>query len=87
PAPATAATTDARAAIREADIKRDLYTLAADHYRGREAGTGTAAELAKVDVKGKAVALQFSGEVPPGLSFRRFQMATMRDRSAELFKA
>jgi Zn-dependent M28 family amino/carboxypeptidase len=163
PAPTTS-TTDARAAIREADIKRDLYALAADHYRGREAGTldelrasvwlaeqaraigaqpagddgtyfqffeiqrlrlakssqlsigshklvpnhdaivfapvaanvnaplvwvgtGTAAELAKVDVKGKAVALQFSGEVPPGLSFRRFQMATMRDRSAELFKA
>ncbi|WP_317172217.1 hypothetical protein [Hymenobacter sp. BRD67] len=45
------------------------------------------AELAKVDVKGKAVAMQFGGEVTPGLSFRRYQMATMRDRSAELMKA
>ncbi|RZK31509.1 MAG: peptidase M28, partial [Hymenobacter sp.] len=165
PAPAKiAATTDARAAIREADIKKDLYVLAADHYRGREAGTldelrasawlaeqaraigaqpagddgtyfqffeiqrtrlakssqlsigshrltpnhdaivfapvnasvnapmvwvgtGTAADLAKVDVKGKVVALQFSGEVTPGLSFRRFLVATLRDRTAELAKA
>ena len=39
PTKAPGTTTDARAAIREADIKRDLYTLAADHYRGREAGT------------------------------------------------
>jgi hypothetical protein len=165
PAPTkTATTTDARAAIREADIKKDLYALAADHYRGREAGTldelrasvwlaeqaraigappagddgtyfqffeiqrlrlakssqlsigshrlglnhdaivfapisatvnapmvwvgtGTAAELAKTDVKGKVVALQFSGEVTPGLSFRRFLVATLRDRTAELAKA
>jgi len=165
PAPAkTTPTPDARATIREADIKRDLYALAADHYRGREAGTldelkasvwlaeqaraigaqpagddgtyfqffeiqrtrlakssqlsigshrlvpnhdaivfapinatvnaplvwvgtGTAADLAKTDVKGKAVALQFSGDVPAGLSFRRFLVATLRDRSAELVKA
>ena len=164
PAKATPATTDARAAIRESDIKKDLYALAADHYRGREAGTldelrasawlaeqaraigaqpagddgtyfqffeiqrlrlttssqlsiggrklvpnhdaivfapltasvnvplvwvgtGTAAELAKADVKGKAVALQFSGEVPAGLSFRRYLVATLRDRTAELAKA
>jgi Zn-dependent M28 family amino/carboxypeptidase len=164
PAKTAAATTDARTAIREADIKKDLYALAADHYRGREAGTldelrasvwlaeqaraigaqpagddgtyfqffeiqrlrltassqlsigshrlalnhdailfapltasvnapmvwvgtGTAAELAKTDVKGKVVALQFSGEVPAGLSFRRFLVATLRDRTTELAKA
>ena len=166
PAPAkpAAATTDNRAGIRESDIKRDLYALAADYYRGREAGTldelkasawlaeqaraigaqpagddgtyfqffeiqrtrlakasqlsigshrltpnhdaivfaplnasvnapmvwvgtGTAADLAKVDVKGKVVALQFSGEVTPGLSFRRYLVATLRDRSAEFVKA
>jgi hypothetical protein len=156
--------TDARAAIKEADIKRDLFALGGNHFRGREAGTldelkasvwladqiratgalpagddgtyfqwfniqrtrltkassltigshalkvnhdailfaplnasvnapmvwvgnATPAELAKVDVKGKAVAMQFGGDVTPGLSFRRYQMATMRDRSAELVKA
>ncbi|MDQ6610163.1 MAG: M28 family peptidase, partial [Bacteroidota bacterium] len=26
-------------AIKEADLKRDLYTMASDHFRGREAGT------------------------------------------------
>lgn len=155
---------DARAAIREADLRRDLMALAADHFRGREAGSldelkasvwladrireaglqpagddgtyyqffylqrlrlaktsrlsigprelklnenalvtapitatvnaplvfvgqGTAADLAKVDVKGKAVALQFSGTPPADLSFRRFLTATMRDRAAELGKA
>lgn len=157
-------TASAEGAIREADIKRDVFALAGDHYRGREAGTldelkasvwladqmraigalpagddgtyfqwftmqrtrltkgstltigshalkvnhdailfapvtasvnaplvwvgnATPAELAKVDVKGKAVAMQFGGAVTPGLSFRRYQMATMRDRSAELMKA
>ena len=29
----------ALAAIKEADLKRDLYDMAADHFRGREAGT------------------------------------------------
>lgn len=38
-------------------------------------------------VKGKVVALQFSGEVTPGLSFRRFLVATLRDCTAELAKA
>ncbi len=160
----TSTGTNAESAIREADIKRDVFALAGDHYRGREAGTldelkasvwladqmraigaqpagddgtyfqwfsmqrtrlrkdsrlsigsrqlrmyhdallfaplnasvnaplvwvgaASPAELAKVDVKGKAVAMQFGGDVTPGLSFRRFQMATMRDRSAELIKA
>ena len=155
---------DNRAAVREADIQKDLYTLAADYYRGREAGTldelkasawlaeqaraigaqpagddgtyfqffeiqrtrltagstmrigsralrpnhdavvfapinaqvnaplvwvglGTAADVAKANVQGKAVALQFSGEVTPGLSFRRYLVATLRDRSADLIKA
>ncbi len=29
----------ALAAIKEADLKRDLYAMASDHFRGREAGT------------------------------------------------
>ena len=166
--PATAHKTpvapDARAAIREADIRRDLFALAGDRFRGREAGSldelrasawlaeqvraaggqpagdagtyfqffqiqrlrltktsqlsigthqlrpnhdalvfapvramvsaalvwagdGAAADLAKLDLKGKAVALQFGGAVPAGLSFRRFLTASLRDRSAELAKA
>jgi len=36
---ASATTTNAEAAIKEADIKRDLYVLADDKYRGREGGT------------------------------------------------
>ena len=159
PAPA-----DNRAAIREADIQRALYALAADHYWGREAGTlnelrasvwlaeqaraigaqpagddgtyfqffevqrlrlttgsqlrigshqlrpnhdaivfapltasvsapvvwvglGTAADFTKADIKGKVVALQFSGTVTPGLSFRRFLVATLRERTTELARA
>ncbi|RYY10773.1 MAG: hypothetical protein EOO36_20045 [Cytophagaceae bacterium] len=30
---------DNRAAVRETDIQKYLYTLAGDYYRGREAGT------------------------------------------------
>ncbi len=159
-----ATTPDNRAAIREADIKRDLYRLADDHFRGRRAGTldelrasaliaeqlradglqpagddgtffqffhiqrtrisetsqmslgtrsltygqdavtivpaiasvnapvvfvgtGTPAELAGVDLKGKAVAMQFSGTGPPELSYRRYLTATMQRRSAEFVKA
>ncbi|MCC2546599.1 M28 family metallopeptidase [Hymenobacter sp. BT175] len=50
-------------------------------------GTGTPAELAKADIKGKAVALLFSGNPTPDVSFRRFLSATLRDKSAELLKA
>jgi len=50
-------------------------------------GTGTAVELAKTDIKGKAVAVQFSGTVPADLSFRRFLTLTMNTKSAELMKA
>jgi hypothetical protein len=39
PKAATAPPAAALAAITEADIKRDLFTLAADKFRGREAGT------------------------------------------------
>ncbi|GGF15185.1 M28 family peptidase [Hymenobacter cavernae] len=151
-------------AIREADLKHDLFALAGDHFRGREGGTldelkasawiaeqmraigaqpagddgtyfqffniqhlritktsqlsigshklthgqdafvlapspatvnaplvfvgtGTPAELAKVDIKGKAVAILFSGTPPADLSFRRYMTMTMRDKSAELVKA
>ena len=156
--------TNAQSAIREADIKRDLFALAGDHYRGREAGTldelkasvwlaeqiraigmlpagddgtyfqwfhfqhtrltkasklsigthpiklyedallfapanavvnaplvyvgtGSAAELAKVDIKGKAVALLFSGTPPPTQLFRYYLTQVLRDKSAELLKA
>ena len=160
----TAKTTNAVSAIKEADIKRDLFALAGDHFRGREGGsldelkasvwiadqlramglqpagddgtffqffhiqrtritetsrlaigshqlthgddafilapaiasvdaplvfvgTGTPDELAKVDIKGKAVALQFSGTGPPELSYRRFLFGTMTRRAADLIKA
>ena len=155
---------NAEAAIRESDIKRDLFALAGDKYRGREGGTldelkasawlaeqiraiglqpagddgtyfqwfnlqrtrltkasklsigthqlkpnqdalifapttyavtaplvyvgtGTAPELAKTDIKGKAVALLFSGQPTADMSFRRYLSQVLRDKSAELMKA
>lgn len=155
---------DNMASIKEADVKRDLFNLSDDHFRGRRAGTldelrasvwiaeqlrasglqpagddgtyfqffhlqrtrisetsrlsigsrtleygedavvlapaiasvdaplvfvgtGTPEELAKVDVKGKAVAIQFSGNPPAELSYRRFLMTSMQQRSAALVKA
>ena len=164
PAPASKAASTAEGAIREADIKRDLYALAGDHYRGREGGTldelkasawlaeqiraiglrpagddgtyfqwfqlqrtrltkasrvsigtrqlrlneegvvvtptnanvtaplvfvgtGTPAELSKVDIKGKAVALQISGAPADGISYRRYLFGKLRTQSAELVKA
>ncbi len=162
--PRAAKTGNALLAIKESDIKRDLFALAGDHFRGREAGsldelkasvwiaeqmraiglepagddgtyfqffhiqrtritetsrlnigsrplthgqdafilapaiasvdaplvfvgTGTSDELANVDVRGKAVALQFSGTGPPELSYRRFLFGTMQRRATELIKA
>ncbi|WP_317172216.1 hypothetical protein [Hymenobacter sp. BRD67] len=35
----TAASANAESAIRESDIKRDLFALGGDHFRGREAGS------------------------------------------------
>lgn len=155
---------DNRAAIREADLKRDLYKLADDHFQGRVAGslnelkastwiaeqlramglqpagddgtyfqffhiqrtrvsetsrfvlggkaltygpdvialapaiasvdaplvyvgTGSPEEMAKVDIKGKAVAILFSGNPPGDLSFRRFMQSTMNRRATEFVKA
>lgn len=155
---------NALSAIQESDIKRDLFALAGDHFRGREAGTldelkasvwiadqlraiglqpagddgtffqffhiqrtritetsrltigthalthgrdafvlapaiasvdaplvfvgkGTPDEMAGVDVKGKAVALEFSGTPPAELSYRRYLFGTMSRRAAELVKA
>ena len=155
---------NALSAIREADIKRDLFALAGDHFRGREGGsldelkasvwiaeqlramglqpagddgtffqffhiqrtritetsrlsigsqvlthgqdafllapaiasvdaplvfigTGTPDELAKADIKGKAVALQFSGTGPAEISYRRHLFGTMNRRATELIKA
>ena len=154
---------NALSAIREADIKRDLFALAGDHFRGREGGsldelkasvwiaeqlramglqpagddgtffqffhiqrtritetsrlsigsqvlthgqdafllapaiasvdaplifigTGTPDELAKADIKGKAVALQFSGTGPAEISYRRHLFGTMNRRATELIK-
>jgi hypothetical protein len=162
--PATNQTANALASIKESDVKRDLFALSGDHFRGREAGSldelkasvwvaeqlramglepagddgtffqffhiqrtritetsrlnigshqlthgrdafilvpaiasvdaplvyvgkGTPEELAKVDIKGKAVALEFSGTPPAELSYRRFLFGTMTRRSAELVKA
>ncbi len=155
---------NAESAIRESDIKRDLFALAGDHFRGREGGTldelkasawladriretgmlpagddgtyfqwfqlqrtrltkgstlaigahqlrvnhdaaivtpvnaavnaplvyvGTATpeELAKVDIKGKAVALQISGAPTDGVSYRRYLFGKLRSQSADLLKA
>ncbi|MFD2569167.1 M28 family peptidase [Spirosoma soli] len=157
-------TANALSSITERDIKRDLFALAGDHFRGREGGTldelkasvwiaeqmramgiqpagddgtyfqffhiqrtritetsrlnignhqlthgqdafilapaiasvdaplvfvgkGTPEEVAKVDVKGKAVALEFSGTPPAELSYRRFLFGTMTRRAADLIKA
>ncbi|MFN8355977.1 MAG: M28 family peptidase [Spirosomataceae bacterium] len=157
-------TDNALSTIKEAELKRDLFSLSDDHFRGRQAGSldelkasmwiaeqaramglkpvgddgtffqffhlqrtrisetsrfvvgnrtleygrdllvitpaiasvdaplvfvGKASpeELAKVDIKGKAVALEFSGNPPNELSFRRFMNATFQRKSAELIKA
>jgi hypothetical protein len=164
PATAATSTTNAEGAIKEADIKRDLFALAGDHYRGREGGTldelkasvwladqiratgmlpagddgtyfqwfhlqrtrltkastlrigsheikldqdglvtaptnasvnaplvyvgtGSAAELAKVDVKGKAVAVQISGAPTDGISYRRYVFGKFAGQASELAKA
>jgi hypothetical protein len=163
-APTPATTTNAESAIHEADIKRDVYALAGDHYRGREGGTldelkasvwladqiratgmlpagddgtyfqwfhlqrtrlskastlrigtheiklnvdgavtaptnasinaplvyvgtGSAAELAKVDVKGKAVAVQIAGAPTDGISYRRYVFGKFAGQAGELTKA
>ncbi|MGI4761385.1 MAG: M28 family peptidase [Janthinobacterium lividum] len=159
-----ATTTNAESAIKEADIKRDLFALAGDHYRGREGGTldelkasvwladqiratgmlpagddgtyfqwfnlqrtrlsksstlrigsheikldqdglvtaptnasvnaplvyvgtGSAAELAKVDIKGKAVAVQIAGAPTDGISYRRYVFGKFAGQAGELTKA
>ena len=161
--PGAGKSANALSAIRESDIKQDLFALAGDHFRGREGGsldelkasvwiaeqlramglqpagddgtffqffhiqrtritetsrmsigshqlthgqdafllapaiasvdaplvfvgTGTPDEMGKVDIKGKAVALQFSGTGPAELSYRRFLFGTMARRAAELVK-
>ncbi|GAB3871968.1 M28 family metallopeptidase [Hymenobacter segetis] len=155
---------NAESAIRESDIKRDLFALADDHFRGREGGTldelkasvwladqiratgmlpagddgtyfqwfnlqrtrlsksstlrigtheiklnedgvvtaptnasitaplvyvgtGSAAELAKVDIKGKAVAVQISGAPTDGISYRRYVFGKFAGQAGELVKA
>ena len=163
-APAAATTTNAESAIRESDIKRDLFALADDHFRGREGGTldelkasvwladqirttgmlpagddgtyfqwfnlqrtrltkastlrigtheiklneegsvvaptnasinaplvyvgtGSPAELAKVDIKGKAVAVQIAGAPTDGISYRRYVFGKFVGQAGELVKA
>ena len=155
---------NAEGAIQESDIKRDLFALADDHFRGREGGTldelkasvwladqiratgmlpagddgtyfqwfnlqrtrltkastlrigtheiklneegsvvaptnvsinaplvyvgtGSPAELAKVDVKGKAVAVQISGAPTDGISYRRYVFGKFAGQAGELVKA
>ena len=155
---------NAESAIREADIKRDLFGLAGDRFRGREGGTldelkasvwladqiratgmlpagddgtyfqwfqlqrtrltkastlrigsheiklnedgavvaptnasvnaplvyvgtGSAAELAKVDVQGKAVAVQIAGAPTDGISYRRYVFGKFSGQAGELMKA
>ena len=160
----TSTAANALSAIRENDLKRDLFSLSDDHFRGRQAGSldelkasmwiaeqaraiglepagddgtffqffhlqrtrisetsrfiigtrqlvygrdaliitpaiasvdaplvfigkGTPDDLARVDIKGKAVAFEFSGTPPGDMSFRRFMNSTFQRRSAELIKA
>ncbi len=155
---------NAESAIREADIRRDLFGLAGDHFRGREGGTldelkasvwladqiratgmlpagddgtyfqwfnlrrtrltrastlrigtheirlnedgavtaptnasvnaplvyvgtGSAAELAKADIKGKAVAVQLAGAPTDGISYRRYIFGKFSGLAGELAKA
>jgi len=155
---------NAESAIKESDIKRDLFALADDHFRGREGGTldelkasvwladqiratgmlpagddgtyfqwfnlqrtrltkastlrigtheiklneegavvaptnasinaplvyvgtGSPAELAKVDVKGKAVAVQIAGAPTDGISYRRYVFGKFAGQAGELVKA
>ena len=155
---------NAESAIREADIGRDLFGLAGDHFRGREGGTldelkasvwladqiratgmlpagddgtyfqwfnlrrtrltrastlrigtheirlnedgavtaptnasvnaplvyvgtGSAAELAKADIKGKAVAVQLAGAPTDGISYRRYIFGKFSGLAGELAKA
>ena len=162
--PAAKPAANALSAIREADIKRDLFALAGDHFRGREGGTldelkasvwladqiratgmlpagddgtyfqwfnlqrtrlsknstlrigtheiklnedgavtaptnasitaplvyvgtGSAAEIAKVDVKGKAVAVQIAGAPTDGISYRRYVFGKFAGQAGELVKA
>ena len=162
--PTTAKPANAAAAIRESDIRRDLFALADDHFRGREGGTldelkasvwladqiratgmlpagddgtyfqwfniqrtrlsksstlrigshdiklnedgavvaptnasvsaplvyvgtGSAAELAKVDIKGKAVAVQIAGAPTDGISYRRYVFGKFSGQAGELVKA
>jgi hypothetical protein len=157
-------TTNALSSIKESEVKRDLFAIGGDHFRGREAGSldelkasvwiaeqlramglqpagddgtyfqffhiqrtritetsrlnigshqlthgqdafilapaiasvdaplvfvgkGTPEDLAKVDVKGKAVAIEFSGTPPAELSYRRFLFGTMTRRAADFIKA
>ncbi|MBF9239717.1 M28 family peptidase [Hymenobacter sp. BT683] len=157
------AAANALSAIKESDLKRDVFALGADHYRGREGGTldelkasvwladqiraiglqpagddgtyfqwfhlqrtrltkasqlsigtrqlkpnqdamivaptnatvaaplvfvgtGTPAEIGKIDLKGKAVALQISGAPTDGISYRRYLFGKFSSQSAELFK-
>ena len=163
PAPASP-TKNAESAIKEADLKRDLFALAGDKYRGRDGGTlvelrasswlaeqmraigmqpagddgtyfqwfnlrrtrlmpastlrigghmlrpgheavvvapvnaqlkaklvfvgtGTPAEVAKAKIKGKAVAVQLSGEPTDGISYRRYLFGKLREQAAELGRA
>jgi hypothetical protein len=51
------------------------------------AGTGTPAELAKVDVKGKAVAVQIAGAPTDGISYRRYVFGKFAGQAGELVKA
>ncbi|MFC7668115.1 M28 family peptidase [Hymenobacter humi] len=50
-------------------------------------GSGSAAELAKVDVKGKAVAVQISGAPTDGISYRRYVFGKFSGQTTDLVKA
>lgn len=68
------------AAIKEADLKRDLYTLADDHFRGREAGTQDELDAAAwLAAQCQQIGLQPAGD--NGTYFQYFPL--IRDRVSD----
>src|ERR1700753_2366760 len=74
---ASAQTPPALAAIRQSDITTDIFTMAGDHFRGREAGTLHALKIAVwLAEKAHTMGLRPGGD--DGTYFQFFSMARNR---------
>src|SRR5258707_12782447 len=74
---AKAQTPPALAAIRQQDIKTDIFEMAGDHFRGREAGTLDELKVAVwLAEKARAMGLRPGGD--DGTYFQFFSMARNR---------